>query len=102
MAFEAAEQVALGREKQRAFNLEQVRRQPFEPDRRIGAVGATSEILAEAGLKVEIRPDRMAVERLHLCLFEPLAKRAVALRLEPQPIDVAAHESLAIPAIAVA
>src|SRR3546814_6342778 len=53
------------REEKCALNFEPIGREPLEADRRIGAVGTGSKVLPDTRLRVEIRSDRPAVERLH-------------------------------------
>src|SRR3546814_4683713 len=62
IAFEPGEQVTLVRKKQRALDFEPIGGEPLEADRRIGAVGAGPKILPDTRLRVEIGPDRPAVE----------------------------------------
>src|SRR3546814_8048915 len=53
IAFEPTEQITLVAQEQGAFDLEQIGREPFEADRRIGPVRPLPEILANAGLRSE-------------------------------------------------
>src|SRR3546814_3252690 len=65
IAFEPAEQIALVGEERCAFHFEPIGGQALEADDRIGAGGIGLEVLANAGLYVEIWPDGAAVERLY-------------------------------------
>src|SRR3546814_5778065 len=64
IAFKPSEQITLVREEKCALNFEPIGREPLEADRRIGAVGTGSKVLPDTRLRVEIRSDRPAVERL--------------------------------------
>src|SRR3546814_11861740 len=54
IAFEPTEQITLVAQEQGAFDLEQIGREPFEADRRIGPVRPLPAILATAGLAGEM------------------------------------------------
>src|SRR3546814_1862374 len=69
------EQVTLVRKKQRALDFEPIGGEPLEADRRIGAVGAGPKILPDTRLRVEIGPDRPAVERLSLGALDAFAEQ---------------------------
>src|SRR3546814_6158254 len=102
MASEPGEQVTLVRNKQRALDFEPLVGEPLEADRRIGAVGAGPKILPDTRLRVEIGPDRPAVERLYLGALDAFAEHALAFAPDCQPVDLATIPSLTVPAEAVA
>jgi hypothetical protein len=57
------------------------------------------DIVAEACLQIEVRPDRARIERLHFRCADVAAGR-LTLSLEHEAIDVAANPALAFPAMA--
>src|SRR3546814_8747342 len=101
IAFQAAEQIALGRKEGCAFDLEHIGRKSLESDGRVGAARRWLEIVTDARLQIEIGTDRAAIECLDLGGLDTLSEYAFALGLERQPVDVAAEPRLAVPAIAI-
>src|SRR3546814_3819665 len=102
IALDPAQNIALGREEQRAFDLEHAGSQALDADRRVSAVGPAAEVLADTALKIEIGVDGPAIEHLHLRAVDAAAELAFALALEPEPVAIAAVKAFAIPAIAIA
>ena len=81
--------------------MELVGGQSLKPHRGIGPIRPDAEVLPYARLQVEIGVDRTRIERLHFRMLHVAAEAAFAFALDPQPIDVAAEEGFAVPAIAI-
>src|SRR3546814_9819335 len=62
IALDPAQNIALGREEQRAFDFEHAGSQALDADRRVSAVGPAAEVLADTALKIEIGVDGPAIE----------------------------------------
>src|SRR3546814_12963598 len=60
-----------------------------------------TKIVTDAGLEVPPRVESTAPERLYLHAFQTLAETALALGLEPAPVDIAAIPALRVPRITV-
>src|SRR3546814_9835040 len=67
----------------------------------IAAIPAGTTIVTDAGLEVPPRVESTAPERLYLNAFQTLAEAALALGLEPEPVDIAAIPALRVPRITV-
>src|SRR3546814_7429056 len=57
----------------------------------IAAIPAGTKIVTDAGLEVPPRVESTAPARLYLNAFQTLAEAALALGLEPEPVDIAAR-----------
>src|SRR3546814_3037098 len=60
-----------------------------------------TKIVTDACLEVPPRVESTAPERLYLNAFQTLAEAALALGLEPEPVDIAAIPALRVPRITV-
>src|SRR3546814_12099004 len=92
IAFQAAEQIALGRKEGCAFDLEHIGRKSLESDGRVGAARRWLEIVTDARLQIEIGTDRAAMECLDPGGLDTISGYAFALVLVRQPVDVAAEQ----------
>ena len=98
----ASHQLTLIRQEQCAFDVEEAWCEPLETDHRVSPRRIRLEVVADPALNVEIRTDRAAVERLDFGFFDRTTDIALAFRLDPQPVDVAAIPGRTVPLITVA
>ena len=86
---EPGREVARGREEDGGLDLEEVGREPLEPDDEVGpgADVAVAElgIDADARLGLEVRRDEAAVERLRLRLADALGDQPLPFSLDVEP-----------------
>ena len=99
--FEPRREIAVLADKGGSVDLEEVGREPLHAEDAKRAFGVWLQVIANADLGVEEVRDLPTVQRLDLGPLDTAVNRDLAFRLEPEPVDVAAHPALCVPIEAV-
>src|SRR3546814_11996401 len=93
--------MALDRMKQGTVDFKPIGSETLHTQHGRASIPAGTKIVTDAGLEVPPGVESTAPERMYLNAFQALAEAALALGLEPEPVDIAAIPALRVPRITV-